>query len=57
MKRVRKEEAAGAVGKRLDRDDWYELLVIARGRPMPWGAAPVLLREGPIGSQKVGNKK
>ena len=34
------EEAVGAVGKTLDRDDWYELMVIARGRPMPWGQRP-----------------
>ena len=33
-------EAARAVGKKLDRDDWYELMVIARGRPMPWGQRP-----------------
>lgn len=33
-------EAAEAVGITLDRDDWYELLVIARGRPMPWGQKP-----------------
>lgn len=33
-------EAVGAVGKTLDRDDWYELMVIARGRPMPWGQRP-----------------
>jgi aryl-alcohol dehydrogenase-like predicted oxidoreductase len=33
-------EAATAVGKRLERDDWYELMVIARGRPMPWGQPP-----------------
>lgn len=33
-------EAVEAVGKRLDRDDWYELMVIARGRPMPWGQRP-----------------
>jgi aryl-alcohol dehydrogenase-like predicted oxidoreductase len=33
-------EAVEAVGKQLDRDDWYELLVIARGRPMPWGQRP-----------------
>ena len=35
-------EAVAAVGKRLDRDDWYELMVIARGRPMPWGQRPYL---------------
>lgn len=33
-------EAVDAVGKTLDRDDWYELMVIARGRPMPWGQTP-----------------
>ena len=33
-------EAVGAVSKKLDRDDWYELLVISRGRPMPWGQSP-----------------
>jgi aryl-alcohol dehydrogenase-like predicted oxidoreductase len=33
-------EAAEAVNVTLDRDDWYELLVIARGRPMPWGQPP-----------------
>ncbi|MBS12760.1 MAG: hypothetical protein CME19_14290 [Gemmatimonadetes bacterium] len=33
-------EAVDAVGKTLDRDDWYELMVIARGRPMPWGQRP-----------------
>ncbi len=33
-------EAAEAVGVTLDRDDWYEILVIARGRPMPWGQKP-----------------
>jgi aryl-alcohol dehydrogenase-like predicted oxidoreductase len=35
-------EAAEAVGATLDRDDWYEILVIARGRPMPWGQKPYL---------------
>ena len=34
------EEAAGAVGVQLERDDWYEMLVIARGRPMPWKQRP-----------------
>ncbi|MDP6778246.1 MAG: aldo/keto reductase [Candidatus Latescibacteria bacterium] len=34
------EEAARASGVRLGRDDWYELLVIARGRPMPWKQRP-----------------
>jgi aryl-alcohol dehydrogenase-like predicted oxidoreductase len=33
-------EAAGAAGVRLARDDWYEMLVIGRGRPMPWGQRP-----------------
>ena len=33
-------EAAGAVEVTLDRDDWYELMVIARGRSMPWGQRP-----------------
>ena len=33
-------EAAAAIGVTLDRDDWYELLVIARGRPMPWRQRP-----------------
>ncbi|MDP6040544.1 MAG: aldo/keto reductase [Candidatus Latescibacteria bacterium] len=33
-------EAANAVGRQLERDDWYELMVIARGRPMPWGQRP-----------------
>ena len=32
--------AAAAVELTLDRDDWYELMVIARGRPMPWGQRP-----------------
>lgn len=35
-------EAVDAVGKKLNRDDWYELMVIARGRPMPWGQRPYL---------------
>jgi aryl-alcohol dehydrogenase-like predicted oxidoreductase len=35
-------EAAAAVGKHLDRDDWYELMVIGRGRPMPWGQRPYI---------------
>jgi aryl-alcohol dehydrogenase-like predicted oxidoreductase len=39
-------EAAGAVGKRLERDDWYRIMVIARGRPMPWEQRPfVYLKE------------
>lgn len=33
-------EAAGAAGLALHRDDWYELMVIGRGRPMPWGQTP-----------------
>jgi len=33
-------EAVDAVGKELERDDWYELMVIGRGRPMPWGQRP-----------------
>jgi len=35
-------EAAAAVDVVLERDDWYELLVAARGRPMPWGQRPYL---------------
>lgn len=34
------EEAAAAVDIALERDDWYEMMVIARGRPMPWGQRP-----------------
>lgn len=33
-------EATEAMGIELERDDWYELMVIARGRPMPWGQRP-----------------
>lgn len=33
-------EAAAAVGLTLDRDNWYELMVIARGHPIPWGQRP-----------------
>lgn len=33
-------EAAAAVSVTLDRDDWFEMLVIGRGRPMPWGQRP-----------------
>lgn len=33
-------EAVRAVDIMLERDDWYELMVIARGRPMPWGQRP-----------------
>jgi aryl-alcohol dehydrogenase-like predicted oxidoreductase len=35
-------EAVDAVRKQFDRDDWYELMVIVRGRPMPWGQRPYL---------------
>jgi aryl-alcohol dehydrogenase-like predicted oxidoreductase len=35
-------EAAGAAEITLARDDWYELMVIGRGRPMPWGQRPYL---------------
>jgi aryl-alcohol dehydrogenase-like predicted oxidoreductase len=39
-------EAAAAANSTLIRDDWYELMVIARGRPMPWGQRPyVYLKE------------
>jgi aryl-alcohol dehydrogenase-like predicted oxidoreductase len=39
-------EAAAAVDCVLERDDWYEILVIARGRAMPWGQRPyIYLRE------------
>ncbi len=33
-------EAVGAVKVSLKRDDWYELMTIARGRPMPWQQRP-----------------
>ena len=33
-------EAAKAAEITFERDDWFELLVIARGRPMPWGQRP-----------------
>lgn len=33
-------EAVEAAEIELERDDWYELMVIARGRPMPWGQRP-----------------
>ena len=33
-------EAAAAVDVTIPRDDWYEMLVIGRGRPMPWGQRP-----------------
>ena len=35
-------EAAAAVEVAFERDDWYELMVIARGRPMPWGQRPYI---------------
>lgn len=35
-------EAAEASNVTLARDDWYEMLVIARGRPMPWGQRPYI---------------
>ncbi|MCB0132729.1 MAG: aldo/keto reductase [Caldilineaceae bacterium] len=34
------EEAVAAVDIKLERDDWYEMMVIGRGRPMPWGQRP-----------------
>jgi len=34
------QEAAAALNIVLSRDDWYELMVIARGRRMPWGQPP-----------------
>ncbi len=33
-------EAAEATNIKLERDDWYEMMVIARGRPMPWYQQP-----------------
>ena len=33
-------EAVAAEGTILERDDWYELMVIARGRPIPWRQRP-----------------
>ncbi|MEZ4834547.1 MAG: aldo/keto reductase [Caldilineaceae bacterium] len=33
-------EAVAAADIKLERDDWYEIMVIARGRPMPWGQTP-----------------
>ncbi len=33
-------EAVAALEISLERDDWYELMTIARGRPMPWGQPP-----------------
>jgi aryl-alcohol dehydrogenase-like predicted oxidoreductase len=35
-------EAASAADLALHRDDWYELMVIGRGRPMPWSQRPYL---------------
>jgi len=35
-------EAAAAVNITLARDDWYELMVIARGHPMPWSQRPYI---------------
>jgi aryl-alcohol dehydrogenase-like predicted oxidoreductase len=35
-------EAVEAVDVALARDDWYELRVIARGRPRPWGQRPYI---------------
>ena len=35
-------EAAAAVDVTLTRDDWYEMMVIGRGRPMPWGQRPYM---------------
>jgi aryl-alcohol dehydrogenase-like predicted oxidoreductase len=34
------EEAVAAAEVQLRRDQWYELMVIGRGRPMPWGQRP-----------------
>lgn len=33
-------EAAAAADIAIERDDWYELMVMGRGRPMPWGQRP-----------------
>ena len=33
-------EAAAATDITIERDDWYELMVIGRGRPMPWRQRP-----------------
>ena len=33
-------EAAAATQVTLRRDQWYELMVIGRGRPMPWRQQP-----------------
>ena len=35
-------EAAAATDVTIARDDWYEMLVIGRGRPVPWGQRPYL---------------
>ncbi len=35
-------EAIQAADISLARDDWYELMVIGRGRPMPWGQRPFM---------------
>jgi aryl-alcohol dehydrogenase-like predicted oxidoreductase len=35
-------EAAAAADVTLARDDWYELMVIGRGRPMPWSQRPYI---------------
>jgi aryl-alcohol dehydrogenase-like predicted oxidoreductase len=34
------DEAVAATEIQIERDDWYEMMVIARGRPMPWGQPP-----------------
>ncbi len=34
------KEAIKAADITVERDDWYELMVIGRGRPMPWGQRP-----------------
>lgn len=33
---------ATATDLRLERDDWCEVMVIARGRPMPWRQRPYI---------------
>jgi hypothetical protein len=33
-------EAIQASQITINRDDWYELMVIGRGRPMPWQQRP-----------------
>ena len=41
-----KVDVGGAFDVTIDRDDWYEMMVIARGRSMPWGQRPyVYLKE------------